>query len=613
MPHDLRLMIPQHKIRSLRCKVLVGSTENGFAIRKHLRDHWQEWLLPVFQKGLDAVANGGRVLHIPKITLRIKVRSEKDLAERLPDLVSQQLTEQLQALMANQPMSHGETISWHRETVSWNERTEPQHRFDVLVHYLKTGSIRWEAVDAASSKIVSDLKETCREQCAQILEVFLNTRKTEAFTFRLFQLILNSKELASLVETLSEQIPASYQAAIVEILISLLSDSQTCFSRQTCLKLAMAILHESVWQKENQKENNAVPDLFSVVKRELTYAEIQTLSLFIASLSPSSAMLFQKRQSPFPKRSGSLSSDDDTSSCPLRQEETDFPFAILDKDIGAFSHRVPQKWRSALEEIFALLLSDSQTCFSRQTGLKLATAIVHESVWQKENQKENNAVPDLFSVAKKKLTSAEIQTLSLFIDSLSPSASLLFRQREGGLLSEDRSDDRVDDDFRLMVNDAGLILLHAFFPRFFENTGIEKAGQSKLSSDAMAHAASLLHYLATGREEIYEFELGFIKVLLGVDSIFPLLVCEGLLTVGDKEEAEVLLQSVIGYWTVLKNTSVAGLRSSFLMRHALLREEEDSFKLNVERKPFDLLLNQLPWGIQVVQLPWMKKPIYTEW
>jgi hypothetical protein len=250
----------------------------------------------------------------------------------------------------------------------------------------------------------------------------------------------------------------------------------------------------------------------------------------------------------------------------------------------------------------------------------LVAAILHEGVWRKEN----NTVPDLFSVAKRELTSSEIQTLSLFIASLSPSASLLFSQREGGFLSGDhqiisglkketRVDDRVDNDFRLLVNDAGLILLHSFLPRFFENTGVKKTGQSSLLLDKMARAASLLQYVATGREEIYEFELGFIKILLGIDPGLSLLVCEGFLTAGDKEEAEALLQSVIGHWTVLKNTSVDGLRSSFLMRQGLLHEEEDGFRLHVERKPFDLLLNQLPWGIQIVKLPWMKKAIHTEW
>ena len=164
-----------------------------------------------------------------------------------------------------------------------------------------------------------------------------------------------------------------------------------------------------------------------------------------------------------------------------------------------------------------------------------------------------------------------------------------------------------------MVHQAGLVLLHPFMLRFFESTGILEKGDIQLSSFSLARAAALLHFLATGREEVYEYEIGFIKMLLGMHPESPLLVCEGLIKSCDKEEAESLLQSVIGHWSVLKNTSVSGLRSSFLQRPALLREDENGWNLHVERVPFDVLLDQLPWSISIVKLPWMKKALYTEW
>ncbi|MEY2564937.1 MAG: hypothetical protein QOH88_3130 [Verrucomicrobiota bacterium] len=127
------------------------------------------------------------------------------------------------------------------------------------------------------------------------------------------------------------------------------------------------------------------------------------------------------------------------------------------------------------------------------------------------------------------------------------------------------------------------------------------------------HAAALLHFLATGQEAVYEYDLVLIKVLLGVHPHSPLCVGEGLLTDLDREEAEVLLQAAIVHWSALKNTSSAGLRGSFLQRPALLREEENGWRLQVERQPFDLLLEYLPWGISVIKLPWMKQPLYLEW
>jgi hypothetical protein len=82
---------------------------------------------------------------------------------------------------------------------------------------------------------------------------------------------------------------------------------------------------------------------------------------------------------------------------------------------------------------------------------------------------------------------------------------------------------------------------------------------------------------------------------------------------GDREEAETVLQSTINYWSVLKNTSIDGLRSSFVQRSGLLRRTENGWELQVEHQSFDMLLEHLPWSISIIKLSWMKQPLYTEW
>jgi contractile injection system tape measure protein len=167
--------------------------------------------------------------------------------------------------------------------------------------------------------------------------------------------------------------------------------------------------------------------------------------------------------------------------------------------------------------------------------------------------------------------------------------------------------------FGQRVHHAGLVLLHPFLPRFFESLAIKEADKPALVSGKLPRAATLLHRIAAGEEEVFEFELDFIKVLLGLPLESPLPVSEGLLLASDREEVEALLSAVIGHWRVHKNTSVRGLRSSFLQRSGLLREEAQGFRLQVEPASFDMLLGQLPWGIGTVKLPWMKKAIFTEW
>jgi hypothetical protein len=73
-----------------------------------------------------------------------------------------------------------------------------------------------------------------------------------------------------------------------------------------------------------------------------------------------------------------------------------------------------------------------------------------------------------------------------------------------------------------------------------------------------------------------------------------------------------LLTAVTQQWSALRETSIDGLRESFLKRDGKL-EEEDSFYLKIEQKPFDLLLDQIPWNISKIKLSWMPKILNVEW
>ncbi|HIJ94638.1 MAG TPA: hypothetical protein HPP94_02660 [Desulfuromonadales bacterium] len=165
----------------------------------------------------------------------------------------------------------------------------------------------------------------------------------------------------------------------------------------------------------------------------------------------------------------------------------------------------------------------------------------------------------------------------------------------------------------LLVRQAGLVLLHPFISRFFEACNLTEAGCTHLCSADLPRAAALLQFLASGREELYEFELGFIKILLGMRPDSPLPVCAGLLTTEDRTEAEQLLQSAVTHWSVLKSSSIQALRSSFIERQGIVRETDNSWRLNIDRTSYDILLEQLPWSISIIKLPWMRQAVVTEW
>jgi hypothetical protein len=177
-----------------------------------------------------------------------------------------------------------------------------------------------------------------------------------------------------------------------------------------------------------------------------------------------------------------------------------------------------------------------------------------------------------------------------------------FPQRGGARTQETPS-------FALAANNAGLVLLHPFLPRLFE--GCELYRRPDLTS--LPRAAALLHWLAAGGEEVHEFELGFVKLLLGLHPESPLAVGPGLLGARERDEGEELLRAVIGHWAALRGTSVEGLRLSFLQRRGALREEDTGWHLHLEPEAFDVLLNHLPWGIGTVKLPWMTRPLFINW
>ena len=126
-------------------------------------------------------------------------------------------------------------------------------------------------------------------------------------------------------------------------------------------------------------------------------------------------------------------------------------------------------------------------------------------------------------------------------------------------------------------------------------------------------AAALLHGLANGPGRPHEFELGFIKVLLGHAPDTPLPHAPPPLTDSQRTEADALLDAVIIHWQALRGTSVAGLRTSFLQRRGHLERRDDAWRLRVEAESFDILLGLLPWGLGLVRLPWMAQPLLTEW
>ncbi len=163
----------------------------------------------------------------------------------------------------------------------------------------------------------------------------------------------------------------------------------------------------------------------------------------------------------------------------------------------------------------------------------------------------------------------------------------------------------------LYTNYAGLIIIAPFLPMLFERSGLM---QDNTFNDAggVYKAIHLLEYAATGNTIVNEQDLAIHKVLCGISLKTPIDLSITL-SDADKELVESLLRAVIQQWTVLGQTSFAGLQETFLQRNGRLEEDADTYFLRVEQKAFDMLLDQIPWKISEIKLGWMPKMLEILW
>lgn len=163
----------------------------------------------------------------------------------------------------------------------------------------------------------------------------------------------------------------------------------------------------------------------------------------------------------------------------------------------------------------------------------------------------------------------------------------------------------------IRIQNAGLILLHPFLKQFFVRTEVADE-QGNLLREKLDLAVQSLHFLATGKENVFEGNLVFEKFLCGLPLKMPV-EKQSLLNDTIRNEAEVLLKEAISNWKALKNSSPNDLRQLFIQREGKLIQKENQYKLIVERKAQDALLERISWNISMLKLPWRKELIVVEW
>ena len=170
--------------------------------------------------------------------------------------------------------------------------------------------------------------------------------------------------------------------------------------------------------------------------------------------------------------------------------------------------------------------------------------------------------------------------------------------------------DRVADTY--YITNAGLVLAYPFIAPLLQRTGLMDDKQ-QFFPDANGHAAALLQHLAYESPIMEENDLPLNKLLTGLQPtafVDPALFGYTPLM---QRECEDVLHAVITHWSVLRNTSVAGIRETFFQRDGKLTPRTDGWLLQVDSRGVDVLLASLPWSIGIIKLPWMDSMLYVEW
>ncbi len=169
---------------------------------------------------------------------------------------------------------------------------------------------------------------------------------------------------------------------------------------------------------------------------------------------------------------------------------------------------------------------------------------------------------------------------------------------------------------RIYVANAGLVLFNPYLPRFFERIGVlvpDAQGVPRVTGiEAASRAVHLLQYLVDERCDAPEHDLALNKLLSGIPLAAP--VARAIEpSQADRALCAELIQAVIANWPIIKNTSPAGLRETFLQRDGRLRREPDRWTLDVERKTLDILVDQIPWSVGLIYHRWMAEPVHVNW
>ncbi len=365
-----------------------------------------------------------------------------------------------------------------------------------------------------------------------------------------------------------------------------------------------------------EKNPEAVASLFSdvsgkhdVVKRMLRQLSSTTHQLLLESLlSLSSRQILQKQDELWERVNKYVPNGINLPGQAERQEK--ILAAVLNKPALRSSSQL------LTDALYELDLKDLEQLHSRDLHRVTETVLDHVSAESEQRHWYNNLL-ESYSWPREVQESDEIRNGREIQkqQGAAEKTNVLSQEKVAGQREDFTKKIRQDQSIAVKgsqyIDNAGLVLVWPFLNRYFQSLGLLEENRF-VSEEHWERAVLLLYYVQTGKSRVYEHNLLFNKLLCDWPLEKPLCFQFDPSQTEEQETTELLL-SVIQHWTVLKNTSIDGLRQSFLQREGRLTEKDHGWELFINRKGFDILLDQLPWSISTIYLPWMKESIFVEW
>ena len=248
------------------------------------------------------------------------------------------------------------------------------------------------------------------------------------------------------------------------------------------------------------------------------------------------------------------------------------------------------------------------------------------NIWSKQNIIINDPSEIIFLLFEEVLAHPNIDSdeLTQNIQHIQPSLNMIQKSLLSSILKRSInsydinsidiiSDNSITEDIKdsIYITNAGMIIIWPFLSTLCSKLGLLE-GKTFIDDHSLQKAVLMLHYIVFGDEKFEESNLILNKILCGVPPDFfvdtSLRLNEMEKSIGDQ-----LLNAVTKNWEKLNNTSVKGLRESFLQRAGVIKKTENNYTLTVETKPFDLLLKTIPWNIMMIQTSFMDSRLLVEW